>query len=169
MEPLTNQEHALQKWRKGQASLEDVRALSHGIGKQPFEPGIPALVQLLDHEDEVVRYSAAKALGFDLKYKPATDKLVVMLEQDADEDAKDVAAGALKVIWQNTKEPLILKALAKSALTDPDEDLRNHAYKTLLFVNGVPREEHLQLLTDENVQVDPTRVKAIVDEISGKD
>ena len=118
MEPLTNQEHALQKWRKGQASLEDVRALSHGIGKQPFEPGIPALVQLLDHEDEVVRYSAAKALGFDLKYKPATDKLVVMLEQDADEDAKDVAAGALKVIWQNTKEPLILKALAKSALTE---------------------------------------------------
>jgi len=142
MEPLTNQEHALQKWRKGQTSLEDVRALSHGIGKQPFEPGIPALVQLLDHEDEVVRYSAGKALGF---------------------------AGALKVICQNTKEPLILKALAKSALTDPDEDLRNHAYKTLLFVNGVPREEHLQLLTDENVQVDPTRVKAIVDEISGKD
>ena len=41
-----------------------------------------------------------------------------MLEQDADEDAKDVAAGALKVIWQNTKEPLILKALAKSALTE---------------------------------------------------
>jgi HEAT repeat protein len=166
MERLEDLEQTLEKWRSGHASLGDIRVLSRELGKQHFLPGILALVQLLDHEDEIVRYNAAKGLGFHLRHKPATDKLLVMLGEDADEDVRSVAAGALRTIWQNTKEPRILKALAKAALTDTDEDLRIDAYRALLIVNGVPREKHLQLLTDESLQVDPSSAKAIVDAIS---
>jgi hypothetical protein len=107
------------------------------------------------------------SLGFDLHHKPATDKLLAMLGEDADEDVRDVAAGALRTLWQDSKAPLVLAALAKAALNDPDEDIRKSAYKALLIVNGVPREEHLQLLTGGKIPVDPARVKAIMAEISG--
>jgi HEAT repeat protein len=166
MERPDNLEEALERWRKGGASLDEVRALSRDIGKQQFAPGIPVLIELLDHEDEIVRYNATKALGFGLHHKPATDKMITMLGADADEDVRDVAAGALSTIWQNTREPRTLKALANAALTDPDEDLRNRAFQALLIVNGVSKEEHLDLLTSEKLEVDPTRVKAILAEIS---
>jgi HEAT repeat protein len=167
MEQLENSlEQALHKWRQGRASLDEIRALTRELGNQHFAPGIPALAQLLDHEDEIVRYNAAMALGFELHHKPATDKLLALLASDADEDVRDVAAGALGTLWQSTKDHRVVKALATAALDDPDEDIRQSAYKALLIVNGVSREEHLQLLTGGSLPVDPARVKAIVEELT---
>ncbi|HEX3740509.1 MAG TPA: HEAT repeat domain-containing protein [Terriglobales bacterium] len=167
MEQLNNSlERALENWRQGRASLDQVRKLAGELGERHFEAGIPALVQLLDHDDEIVRYHAAMSLGFDLNYRPATNKLLTMLTKDTDDDIRDCAAGALGTLWQNTKDRHVLMALAKSALNDPDEDVRKSAYKALLIVNGVPREEHLQLLTGESLPVDTARVQSILAAIS---
>jgi HEAT repeat protein len=168
MEPLDNNlEQALENWRQGRASLDQIRKLAGELGERHFEAGIPALVQLLDHDDEVVRYQAAISLGFDLKCRSATNKLLATLVEDTDADVRDAAAGALRVLWESTKDHHVLRALAKSALDDPDEDVRKSAYMAVIIVNGVPREEHLQMLTGGRLPVDPARVKAIVGEISG--
>jgi HEAT repeats len=158
---------SLENWKQGRVSLDELRALSRELGNQRYKPGIPALIQLLDHEDGIVRYNAAMALGFELHHKPATNKLLAMLREDVDEDVRDVAAGALRTLWQNSKDPHVIAALAKSALTDPDEDIRKSAYKALLIVNGVPNEEHLQLLTGGRLPVDPIRVEGILAGVSG--
>lgn len=160
-------ERVLEDWRQGRASLDQLRKLAGEVGERHFAAGIPALVQLLDHDDEIVRYHAAMSLGFDLNYKPATNKLLAMLADDTDEDVRDVAAGALRNLWQSTKDRHVLGALATSALNDPDEDVRKSAYNALLIVNGVPREEHLQLLTGGSLPVDPARVRAILADATG--
>jgi len=85
-----------------------------------------------------------------------------MLTEDTDEDVRDVAAGALSTLWQGTKDPHILRALAKAALNDRDEDVRNAAYKAMIIVDGVPREQYLEILTTESLRVDPVRVRAIL-------
>jgi HEAT repeat protein len=155
----------LEDLRLGQASLDQIISLSRDIGKQRLERGIPALLQLIDHDDEIVRYNAAMSLGFDLHYKPATSKLLAMLSADLDEDVRDVAAGALRCLWQNTKNPQILAALANASLNDPDEDVRKAAYLALLIVNGVSSEEHLRLLRAGRLPVDLKRVKSIVEQM----
>ena len=157
-------EEALKKMQQGRTSLDETRRLAAELGEWHFSAGIPALTQVLDHEDEVVRYNAAMSLGFDLHYRPATNRLLAMLTEDTDEDVRDVAAGALRTLWEGTKDPQVLKALAKAALNDPDEDVRNAAYKALLIVDGVPRDQHLQLITTESLRVDPVRVRAIMAE-----
>lgn len=160
-------ERALEDWRQGRASLDQTRKLASELGERRFEAGIPALVQLLDHDDEIVRYHAAMSLGFDLDYRPATNKLLTMLAEDSDEDVRDCAAGALRALWQGSKDRNVLGALAKSALNDPDEDIRKSAYNALLIVNGVPREEHLELITGGGLPVDRQRVESILTENSG--
>jgi HEAT repeat protein len=156
---------ALENLRLGRASLDQIIKLSRDIGKQRLERGIPVLLQLLDYDDEIVRYNAAMSLGFNLHYKPATSKLLAMLSGDLDEDVRDVAAGALRSLWPNTRNPQILAALANAALSDPDEDVRKAAYLALLIVNGVSSEEHLRLLRAGPLPVDPERVKSIVEQL----
>jgi HEAT repeat protein len=156
---------ALENLRLGRASLDQIIKLSRDIGKQRLERGIPVLLQLLDHDDVIVRYNAAMSLGFNLHYKPATSKLLAMLSGDLDEDVRDVAAGALRSLWPNTRSPQILVALANAALNDPDEHVREAAYLALLIVNGVSNEEHLRLLRAGPLPVDPERVKSIVEQL----
>ncbi len=165
--PGTTLEQALDNWRQGRASLDEVRSLAADLGNQHFLPGIPAALELLEHEDEIVRYNAVMSLAFEFHHTPAADKLLAMLAGDPDEDCRRVAAGALGNLCQNTKDRRVLQALAKAALNDSDEDVRSSAYEALLIVNGVPRKEHLRLLTsDKNLQVDPDRVKTILAEIA---
>jgi HEAT repeat protein len=155
---------ALENWQQGRASLDQVRKLATDLGEQHFTAGVPVLTQLLDHEDEIVRYNATMSLGFELHHKPATNRLLAVLAEDTDEDVRDVAAGALRTLWQGTKDPRVVEALAKAALNDPDEDVRKSAYKALLIVASVPRDEQLQLLTGGSLPVDPARVQAIIEE-----
>jgi HEAT repeat protein len=159
-------EQTLENWRHGRASLDQIRKLAGELGDRPIAAGIPVLVKLLDHEDTIVRYHAAMSLGFDLKHKPATDRLLTMLADDPDADVRDVAAGALKILWQNTKDRRVLSALAEAALNDPDEDVRSSAFEALIIVHGVSKEEHLRMLTGGKLTVDPVRVKAILTQTS---
>jgi HEAT repeat protein len=156
---------ALETLQLGRASLDQVMKLSRDIGQRHLERGIPVLLELLDYDDEIVRYNAAMSLGFKLHYKPATSKLLAMLSGDVDEDVRDVAAGALRSLWPNTRSPQILMALANAALNDPNKGVRENAYLALLIVNGVSSEEHLRLLKSSSLPVDPERVKSIVEQL----
>src|SRR5258708_12282903 len=110
---------ALENLRLGRDSLDQVVKMCRDIGQRRFERGIPVLLQLLDYDDEIVRYNAAMSLGFNLHYKPATSKLLAMLSGDLDEDVRDVAAGALRSLWQNTINAQVLAALPTAPLNDP--------------------------------------------------
>jgi HEAT repeat protein len=158
---------ALKNWRLGQASLEEVQLLAADLGNQHFEPGIPVLLELLDHEDPIVRYNAAMSLAFEFHHVPATERLLSLLALDPDDDCRSVAAGALGALRQNTKDRRVLEALGQASLNDRDEYVRNSAYKSLQIVNGVSREEHLQILQNRDLSVNPARVQAILREISG--
>jgi HEAT repeat protein len=160
--PNTKLEQALKKWRDGASSLEETVALSRELGNQHVEEGIPVLIDFLRHDDEVVRYNAVIALGFDLHYKPATAQLLNILAQDEDADVRDAAAGAIRVLWQNTANREVLGALAKSALGDADEGVRKAAYRSLLIVKGISEDEHLRLLSTSRQPVDRVVVEGIL-------
>ena len=158
-------EAALEQWRLGHASLDEVRALARNIGAYFFRPGIPSALELMDHEDEIVRYNAASSLGSNFIYRPATAKLQTMLARDPDEDCRSVAASCLASLCSDTRDRGVLATLAKAALEDGDEDVRTSAYQALLFVNGVPEEQH-QAIFQNPPHVDPERIKAILAETS---
>lgn len=158
-----NLEHSLENWRQGRASLDDVRSLALDIGGQGYSSGISALIELLDHEDEIVRHNAVVSLGFDLHFKPIAKKLMTMLLNDQDDDCRGAAAGALGNLCRDSKDRDVLGALGMVALNDSDEDVRISAYKALLSVSGLSREEHLKVLTDQKLPVDPERVEAILE------
>ncbi len=160
-----NLEASLENWRKGVAFVEEVRSLAQNLGAYLFQPGIPALVELLDHKDEMVRYNAAASLAMNFVYKPATKRLLTMLANDPDEDCRSMAASCLSSLCHDTKDHRVLAALAKSALEDPDEYVRNSAYRALLFVNGLAKEEHQSILQNPT-HVDPNLVKSILGRIS---
>jgi HEAT repeat protein len=162
MEPQKNLEQVLESWQHGRASLEHVRALAADLGNEHYAPGIPALIQLLDHDDEIVRYNAVMSLAFEFHHKPVANRLLAMLADDPDDDCRGIAAGALGSLFQNSRDRRILVALGRAALNDPEEYVRSSAYKSLQIVNGVSREEHLELLRSQSLSVDPARVEAIV-------
>jgi HEAT repeat protein len=163
-----NLEEIVDKWRKGLASLKEVRSLAAQIGNKHYLPGIPIAMELLVHEDPIVRYGAAMSLGFDFHYTPATERLLTMLEGDPDEDCRHVAAGALGAIFQGTKDQQVLHALAKSALDEKDEDdfVRSNAYRAILYVNGVSPEERYKLLHQNNLPVDREKIERILADAS---
>ena len=166
MKPDKGLGQALESWRQGRASLEEVRALAAELGNEHYTEGIPGLLQLLDHDDEIVRYNAVNSLAFEFHHKPVAEKLLAMLAGDSDDDCRRVAAGGLGALFQNSKDRRILAALGHSALNDPEEYVRSSAYKSLQIVNGVSRDQHLELLRDRSLSVDPARVESILRDIS---
>jgi HEAT repeat protein len=154
----------LEHWQYGQAPAEEIRKLASELGNRHYEPGISVLLQLLRHEDELVRYNAITSLAFEFHYLPASDELLKMTAQDNDADCRRVAAAAIGNLQQNTNDRRVLTVLAERALTDPDEYVRSSAYKALQIVRGVTREEHLKLLRDERLEVDPARIHRILEE-----
>ena len=97
-------EAALENWRKGAASIEGVRALARNLGVYLYMPGIPALIQLLDHNDEMVRYNAVASLASNFIHIPATGRLLTMLTSDSDEDCRSMAASGLANLCHDTRE-----------------------------------------------------------------
>jgi HEAT repeat protein len=147
-------EQALENWQQGRATLEQARALAADLGNEHYAQGIPGLMQLLDHDDEIVRYNAVNSLAFEFHHKPAAEKLLAMLAGDPDDDCRRVAAGGLGSLFQNSRDHRVLTALGHSALNDPEEYVRRSAYKSLQIVNGVSRDQHLELLRDQSLSVD---------------
>jgi len=166
MEAENGLEQALESWRQGRASLEQVRSLAADLGNQHYAQGIPELIELLKHDDEIVRYNAVNSLAFEFHHKPVADQLLAMLTGDPDDDCRRVAAGALGSLFQSSRDHRILAALGQAALNDPERYVRSSAYKSLQIVNGVSRDEHLELLRSQNLSVDPAHVNAILAELS---
>jgi HEAT repeat protein len=166
MEPQKNLKQALESWQHGQSSIEQVRALAADLGSEHYAPGVPALIRLLDHDDAIVRYNAVMSLAFEFHHKPVADRLLAMLADDPDDDCRGVAAGALGSLFQNSRDHRILAALGRAALSDPEEYVRSSAYKSLQIVNGVSPDQHLKLLRDQSLSVDPARVESILAEVS---
>jgi HEAT repeat protein len=159
-------EASLENWRNGVAPVEDVRSLALDLGAYKYLPGVPVLVELMDDKDDMVRYNAAGSLATDFHYVPMTGRLITMLASDPDEDCRSMAASCLASLCHDTKDHIVLAALAKASLEDPDEYVRDSAYQALLIVNGVSREQHLSFFRNP-LHVDPDRVKSILAEISG--
>jgi HEAT repeat protein len=160
-----NMEASLENWRKGLASIEDVRSLAQDLGAYLYMPGIPALLELLEHKDEIVRYNAAGSLGSNFIYTPAIGRFLKMLANDPDEDCRSVAASSIASLCHDTKDRVVLAALAKASIEDPDEYVRDSAYRALLFVNGLPKEQR-QSVFQNPPRVDLDRVRSILGEIS---
>jgi HEAT repeat protein len=113
----------------------------------------------------MVRYNAAASLAMNFHYTPATGKLLVMLASDPDDDCRSMAASCLASLCHDTKDNVVLAALAKASLEDPDEYVRDSAYQALLFVNGLPKGQR-QSVFQNPPHVDPDRVRSILGEIS---
>jgi hypothetical protein len=163
MEPgVGHIEKMLANWRNGRASIEEVRDLAAAIGNRHFSAGTDALRTLLNHSDAIVRYNCIWSLGIDLKAKEVAPKLLMILSDDDDADCRAMSAAALGSLFEASREPITLLALAHAASADLDLDVQRSAYKALLIVSGVSREEHLALLKNEEVAVDHERVRQIV-------
>src|SRR5512133_2791695 len=65
---------SLENWQQRRSTVEETRKLAAQIGERHFAPAIPVLVQLLNDPDPITRYNAAMSIGFDLKYRPATER-----------------------------------------------------------------------------------------------
>ena len=152
----------LANWKDGEMSPEETGDIAREVGQRNLLSGVPLLLKLLDHPDDIVRYNAILSLTFDLHQRSATEKLLSIATNDEDEDCRGAAAAGLGHLFQNSRDPRILAALGKLALNDPDEDVRRAAYKYLLIVNGVSREEHLTLLRDTSIETDPQVVEQIL-------
>jgi hypothetical protein len=71
-------------------------------------------------------------------------------------------------MFQKTKDRKVLQAVGNAALEDSDEYVRRSAYKAALIVWGVPPEEHLALLRNETLVVDPDKIKSLLSESNGR-
>jgi hypothetical protein len=158
---------ALGKWVDGTASVEELRSLAMDIGTCLFMPGIPALMKLLDHADGIVRYNAASSLAHNFVYEPATDRVLVMLAADDDGECRSIAASCLASLCHDTQNRRVLAPLAQAALHDPEEYVRESAYRSLLVVNGLPEQERLRVLLSSRLPIDPVRIDAILKGKSG--
>ena len=76
-----------------------------------------------------------------------------------------MAATCLSSLCQDTKDRVVLGALGKSALEDPVEYVRDSAYRSLLFVNGLPELQQPSVLQNPP-HVDSDRVTSILAEVS---
>ncbi|HKM48805.1 MAG TPA: HEAT repeat domain-containing protein [Terriglobales bacterium] len=157
-----NLERRLANWKDGKMSLEETADIAREIGKRGLLSGVPLLLKLLQHTDCIVRYNAILSLAFELHQKSATEKLLSIAANDEDDDCRRGAAAGLGHLFQNSRDRRIIAALGNLALNDPDEYVRRSSYKYLLIVNGVSNDEHLSLLRDTSIEVDPEVVEQIL-------
>src|ERR1039457_4159867 len=87
-------EQVLENWRQGRPLLEENRYLAADLGNEHYAAGVPDLIQLLEHDDEIVRYNAKNSLAFEFHYEPSAGRLLAMFASDPDDDCRRVAAGA---------------------------------------------------------------------------
>jgi HEAT repeat protein len=147
---------------RGQLLIDEQRSLAADLGSLTDATSEAILISLLGNSDPIVRYNAIIALGFDRGVRLASPILIRMVEDDPDEDCRSASASALGHMFQNTKDRDMLQVLSAAALHDPDDEVRRSAYRGVLIVSGVSPEEHLSLLRDEALLVDPDKVRRIL-------
>lgn len=153
---------------RGELPIDEQRTLAADLGKLTDQASEAILISLLANSDPIVRYNAIIALGFDRGVRSASTILKSLLENDPDEDCRSASAGALGQMFQKTKDQEVLHAVGRAALKDPDEGVRRSAYKAALIVWGVSPEEHLALLRNETLVVEPDKVESLLSDSNGK-
>ena len=105
------------------------------------------LVNLLSHRDPEIRHAALGALAYHgLAFDWSTSLgrrllagIDVLLKFDKDEDCRRGAASALGTLFRSTKNPAVIRALAKICENEGEaDDVRAFAYDSMLTVLGVP-------------------------------
>lgn len=163
-EPEREIEYQIAKYRRGELERAEVRSLATSIGRIQYQSGIPALLELATHEDEIVRYNALMSLTFKLHYRPAKDLLCKTLQNDPDEDCRDVAAGGLGYLFDGSKECTLIRLLGSVCFSDQDEDVRRSAFAALLRISGLADESRLHLQTGPRPPVDESVARRILAE-----
>jgi HEAT repeat protein len=153
---------------RGDLPIDEQRSLAADLGGLKDPASEATLISLLGNSDPIVRYNAIIALGFDRCARSASTIITAMLKSDPDEDCRSASAGALGQMFQKTKDQKVLQAVGVAALQDPDEGVRRSAYKAALIVWGVSPEEHLSLLRDETLVVEPDKIKSLLIESNGR-
>jgi hypothetical protein len=156
-------EDQIAKWRSGEMEIAELRSLPTSIGRARYLPGIPVLLELALHLDEIVRYNALMSLSFKMHYQSAKDLFCSVLQTDPDEDCRDVAAGGLGYLFDKSKERTLMRVLGKVCFSDPDEDVRRSAYAALLRISGHAGENQLHLETGPRPPVNEGLAKEILD------
>jgi hypothetical protein len=154
--------------QRGRLPIEEQRNLAADFGKLKDPASEAALVSLLSNGDPIVRYNAIIALGFDRGVRSASTTIATILDSDPDEDCRSASASVLGHMFQSTKDEKVLQVVGRAALHDPDEDVRRSAYKAALIVWGVSPGEHLSLLRNETLIVDPDKIKSLLSESDGR-
>ena len=121
------------------------------LGSQDLQIVAPVLVRLLADPDSLVRSEAVDALGF-LRYIPAIDPLVKVLEDDED---PLVRASAAEVLGEFGEERALTPML--QALHDADDSVRAFAAASIGLL-GTP--DLLPLLQAQLESEETPRVKA---------
>lgn len=147
-------EMEIERLQRGELNLEGTRSLAAKIGKAGFLRGVPTLLALIKHDDEIVRYNAIVSLSFDLRCDSAASELMRLLRRDSDPDCRDAAADGLGSLFRNSHNQIILRTLGEAALKDPDEDIRSAAYMAILNVRGLSDHDRLDLLRGPRLPVD---------------
>lgn len=154
---------ALAIYKDGLADLALTRKLPSMLGRRRLDSGIPILMEMLDHQDSIVRYSSAMALAFKFHYLPAVGRMKSMLVSDSDEDCRGAAAAGLGFLCQGTRDIDLLRLLGIAAVRDPDDEVRLSAYDALLDVNELTEEQLRTRLKGDRESVDRSQVKAVLD------
>jgi HEAT repeat protein len=155
-------ENQIKKWRSGAMDTAELRSLPTSIGRDQYQSGIPILLELATHEDEIVRYNAVMSLSFKLHYQAAKDLFCSILQKDPDEDCRDAAAGGLGYLFDKSKECTLIRVLGTACFSDPDEDVRRSAYAALLRVSGLADETLLYLQTGPRPPVNERLAKEVL-------
>jgi len=121
------------------------------LGTHDVQTVAPALLSLLADPDSLVRSEAVDALG-SLRYTPAVDPLIGMLQRDEDPVARASAAEVLGELGQPRALPVV-----SQALHDPDESVRAFAANSIGLL-GTP--ELLPFLQTQLDSEEIPRVKA---------
>lgn len=110
---------------------KDPRPLSsaiHALGHIGNSHALPLMIQKRSHEDNMVRFAVACALG-NFADDPGAAQALIVLTEDHDEDVRDWATFGLGVLGQ-TDSPEIRAALLKRT-NDPNPDVRGEALAAL--------------------------------------
>ncbi len=169
IKPETEIENQIAEWQARKLSLELLRRLPAKIGREGYEPGIPALFELAVSADEIVRYNAIMSLSFKFGWRGAKDLLCRILQQDPDEDCRDAAAGGLGYLFNGDRDCSLLRLLGAVCSIDDNEDVRRSAYAALLRVSGRSDEENVLLQTGPRPPVNTSMLQEILSECSARD
>ncbi len=130
---------SLQELRQGKLSPDEIYHTVASFGRMRFLEARPEVEQLLSHQDAEIRYIALNVLAFDWQLVEHWKTALEVLEHDQEDDNRLQAANVLGMFKMNTRDQLVLRALAR-VVSNEDDDLfvRKAAYHAMQDVLHAP-------------------------------